>query len=716
MKYKSTTLAACIMLAGAFSANAQNNFISEKANHQCGTMQNFERLKKLDPALEARMQADEQKIHQWIADNANFRTSGLTDTIPVVVHVVWKTTAQNISTAQVLNTVLALNQDYGRTGADTANTPSVWKPIAANTGIQFCLAQRDPFGAPTDGIERRQTTAGPFTTDDAIKSYATGGLNAWDVSKYFNIWIADLGGGLGGYGEFPTSFLSNTFGNVTDYMLVGLTGWVPTHECGHCFNLRHIWGDDGGACTGSDLVTDTPNQADATNSPCPSFPALDACQTASPGYMFMNYMDYGSSACKNIFTQGQATRVQAAIHNLAYASLLTSDGCVPVVLQQTDAGNPSIVSPSGQECSTTIIPIVQLRNWGTDTMVSVTINYEFDNNGIQTFAWSGNLASLAIVNVTLPSATLSAGIHTLTSYTTNPNGLPDGNAANDTTSGSFDIIPLGTPTPIVEGFEPTIFPPTGWALNNFDNSVTWVRTTKAAKTGVASAYVDSKNYPCNGCIDELITPNLDLTTLTNPVMTFQIAYRMLSDPGQFPNWSDTLEIDISTDCGDSWTQLYKKYSVNLTTIIPAFSTVDFIPGPNDWRQEIITLAPFTTNNNVLIKFIHTNDYENGMYVDDINIDNSTGVNEIINDEQFSVYPNPANSNVQIYFTETSKSKINLLLIDALGKIIKSEAFETASGGILSMNVSAVASGVYILRINKNGNVINKKLIINHFKK
>ena len=259
MKKAITVSSVLLLFAGTISF-AQNNIVAKKENHQCGTMQNLERLKKLDPTLEKRIQDDEAKIQQWISDkaknsnssnagigvflggvtNANQKSAAFTDTIPVVIHVVWKTAAQNISTQQVVNTLLTLNQDYGRSGADSANTPAVWKPIAENTGIQFCLAQRDPFGAPSTGIERRQTTAGPFTTDDLVKSYATGGLDAWDVSKYFNIWICDLSGGLGGYGEFPTSNLSNTFGNVTDYTLVGLTGWVPTHESGHCFNLFHI--------------------------------------------------------------------------------------------------------------------------------------------------------------------------------------------------------------------------------------------------------------------------------------------------------------------------------------------------------------------------------------------------------------------------------------------------------------------------------------------
>ncbi|HKR03029.1 MAG TPA: T9SS type A sorting domain-containing protein [Bacteroidia bacterium] len=649
-------------------------------------------------------------MQQWIAANPNFRTSGLTDTIPVVVHVVWKTAAQNISDLQVQNTILALNQDYGRTAPDTANTPAVWKPIAASTGIQFCLAVRDPLGAPTNGIERRQTTAGPFTTDDMVKSYLTGGLYAWDVTKYFNIWICDLAGGLGGYGEFPTAVPSNTFGNVTDYTLVGLTGWVPSHESGHCFNLRHIWGDDNGACTGSDLVADTPNQADATNSPCPAFPELDACQTASPGIMFMNYMDYGSSACKNIFTQGQQARVQAALHNLAYSSLLTSDGCIPVVLQQTDAGSPAVLSPSGLVCDTTIIPIVRIRNWGTDTLTSVTINYQLDANPLQTYSWNGQLASLATDDVTLPLQSFGGGNHTFICYTTNPNGLADGNAANDTSNSTFNVVPSGQPTPFSYGFEPVTFPPTGWDLDNQDGSVSWARTTGAAKTGIASMWFNSINYPCNGCIDIITLPNLNLTSIASPQMTFQVAYRMLSDPGQFPNWSDTLRVDISTDCGITWTNLYFKYSTNLTTIVPTFSTTPFVPTQNDWRLETIDLTPYASNDNVLFRFKVSSDYENNMYVDDINILAATGISEIKNNDSFSVYPNPASDILNIKMNSSPRENSIINIFNMLGnKIFEREI--KANNNHIQLNLSDLVNGVYSLNLKSDSENKTVKLII-----
>ena len=697
-----------VLFTGTISLKAQGT-------DQCGTMQNLERLNTNDPKLKQKMKDYETQIQQWISKNSASKTKASSIIIPTVIHVVYKNGIENISNTLCNQIIQALNEDYGRTNADTTQTPTVWKPIAVNTGIQFCLAQRDPSGAPTTGIERRLTTNPNFTTDDKVKFYTNGGLDAWDVTRYFNIWICDLTPGLGGYGEFPTGSVSNTFGNVTDYAVVGLGQWVATHEGGHCFNLRHIWGDDNGACTGTDLVADTPNQGNASSNTCPTFPATDACSPSAPGIMFMNYMDYGGNGCKNLFTNGQSVRINAVLSITPYNALAISNGCVPVVLLSDDAGNPSIVNPNGLICSTSFTPVVKLRNWGTNTLTSVNINYKIDNNPISTYSWTGSVASLTIINVSLPSMTTTNGSHTFKCYTTLPNAIIDGNNANDTAYSNFNVVPIGQSLPFNYGFEPATFPPTGWSLYNPDNSITLARTTSAAKTGTASMWFNSINYTCNGCIDEITLPNLDLTSISSPSLTFQVAYRMLTNPSSNPNYSDTLRVLISNDCGQTWSQIYNKYGTALTTISPPYSATAFVPSTSNWRLESVNLASYIISNNALIKFRTTSDYENNMYVDDINIDNTTIVTGIkINtiSENIKLFPNPSNGFLKVTSTSVSLQNIKVNITNILGENVGEFLLNGLSTGGHNIDITNQPNGIYFVNFNSENETVCKKIIIN----
>lgn len=342
MKIKSLLISALALCS--FLANGQSTTRPEK----CGTMLHMEELKVKDPSLQQRMIDDENLLQQEMQRQQNSRTSNVVYTIPVVVHVIWITTAQNISDAQVQSQIDALNEDFGRYNADTNNTPAPFRSVASATQFQFCLARRDPNGNSTTGIERRQTTVTSFTTADLMKSYATGGLDAWDVNNYLNIWVCNLSGSILGYGEFPSTTHTNTFGVVIKYNCFGRVGTLNprynrgrtcTHEFSHCFRLYHIWGDDSGSCSGSDGVADTPNQAEETYG-CYTFPHLDACTTTGNGIMYMNYMDYSDDNCLNMFTAGQASRMFSAI-NAYYRTLFSSIGCQEVIDGIEDAPNVS---------------------------------------------------------------------------------------------------------------------------------------------------------------------------------------------------------------------------------------------------------------------------------------------------------------------------------------------------------------------------------------
>lgn len=137
-----------------------------------------------------------------------------------------------------------------------------------------------------------------------------------------------------------------------------------------------------------------------------------------------------------------------------------------------DAGISSITTPANgiTICETTFTPVVVLRNYGTNTLTSVTINYYLDAAAPATYSWTGSLASGATTNVTLPNFTTTAAAHTYTAYTSNPNGGTDGNATNDSKTNSFTVInaPAGAALPFTEGFQAATFPPTGWILTNPD--------------------------------------------------------------------------------------------------------------------------------------------------------------------------------------------------------------------------------------------------------
>jgi hypothetical protein len=284
----------------------------------CGTMPVHERLLRTDPDYARRRVASENHHFEFRLQRGMAARTGVTR-IPVVVHVVHKTAAQNISDAQIQSQIDVLNRDFRKTNTDLPKIPAPFKNLAADARIEFVLADKDPSGNPSNGITRRSTTTDSFTDDDRVKRGSTGGTDAWPRDKYLNIWVCQLGGGLLGYAQFPGGdaatdgvvILHSAFGTQGTAAAPFNLGRTTTHEIGHWLNLRHIWGDDGGGCNGDDFIADTPNQADS-NPGKPAFPHI-TCNNGPNGDMFMNYMDYVDDDTMFMFTIGQVERMQACL-------------------------------------------------------------------------------------------------------------------------------------------------------------------------------------------------------------------------------------------------------------------------------------------------------------------------------------------------------------------------------------------------------------------
>jgi len=235
--------------------------------------------------------------------------------IPVVIHVLYNNAAQNISDAQILSQLQALNNDYRKLNADAANAHAAFASLAGDAKIVFCIAKIDASGKATTGIIRKYTSQQSWTADDGMKYSAQGGDNAWDSKRYLNIWVCNLFGRNLGYSSLPGSQVDKD-GIVIQYDAFGTTGSLTapfnkgrtaTHEIGHWLGLVHIWGD---ANCGDDGIADTPPQQNFNNG-CPSFPHRSSCSINGNGDMFMNFMDFTDDACMYMFTKGQAIKMRS---------------------------------------------------------------------------------------------------------------------------------------------------------------------------------------------------------------------------------------------------------------------------------------------------------------------------------------------------------------------------------------------------------------------
>lgn len=314
------------------------NLPPPRTRELCATMEVHRRLLNQSVTYQERRAAIENRALAYEQGARTAARVGVVQ-IPVVVHVVHNPAdpTQNITDAQVQSQIDILNHDFRATNSDVAGIPAVWKPLVADARIQFQLATQDPHGNPTTGITRTPTTAMSFhTSNDDVKSSTTGGADPWPSEDYLNLWVCneiqdEIGRtGILGYAQFPGGppttdgvvIIHSCFGKGGTTTAPFNLGRTATHEIGHWLDLRHIWGDDNGACSTSDMVADTPNQANH-NFGKPTFPHV-SCQNGPDGDMFMNFMDYTDDAAMFMFTSGQSTRMDACLEGARASFLVTA--------------------------------------------------------------------------------------------------------------------------------------------------------------------------------------------------------------------------------------------------------------------------------------------------------------------------------------------------------------------------------------------------------
>lgn len=707
------------------SVAAQQN--QRTVNQKCGTMQRLEENLQKNAVLRERFEQKRIEFNRVASARSQNREAGVLSTvyIPVVFHVVLPN--PNIVTdAQIQAQLDTLNKDFFGANGDSVKIPSYFKPLFGKSGIQFCLAQRTPDGDATNGIDRVFTNKTAFSIDDGVKHDYAGGVASWNTAKYLNVWICTLGSSLLGYATFPddVSTPAADQGVVIDYRCLpggALSaynqGKTLTHETGHYFNLYHIWGDDGGACYGDDFVGDTPNQGDASSG-CYTGVKTDNCTIGGDGIMYQNYMDYTDDPCLVMFTTEQASRMETAL-SVYRPSLLSSNGCQPVILQNYDAQLRVVNQPVQRLCNAVFTPQVTVKNRGSQNLTSLQISTKIDNGPVTTYNWTGSLTTYNTTIVNLANLTTTPGTHTLTVYVSNPNSNADQDRSNDTLQVSFQYFAPVTftspfvPSPLTElkeSFESNSFPDGGWDIVNPDNGITWKRVFVASKSGSASMRVDNFNYDHIGEADDLRMPSVKIPAqIDSAFLSFQVAAAAYSDLSTVGNNWDTLQVLLSTDCGQTYTSVYKKWAKALVTTTTAV-TSEFIPSSTEWRKDSINLGSFIGNDNLLIVFRNITGYENQVYLDDINVRTVT-IHPNLKAQGFLVTPNPTSGNINVQFYPQPTNLKGIQVFSSVGqKIAEISVAKEGANNSYTFDLSHYQSGTYIVRAVFTDRVVTKKII------
>lgn len=378
-----------------------------------------------------------------------------------------------------------------------------------------------------------------------------------------------------------------------------------------------------------------------------------------------------------------------------------------------DAAAKSVAGLPAMTCATSLNPQVVVKNNGTNAITSMTLN-PFVNgtaNGASV-NWSGNLAAGATTTVAMnPITGLTSGVKTFSvSIASGVNGATDFNLGNNSTTGKFSVVGSYSLAPIVQTFSTVTFPPTNWLLINPDGgTATWSRNSSVGSQSTTQSARYNAYNAAPGDMDDLVLPPVDLTGISSPVLSFDVAYAGYTSSN--PE-NDQLDVMVSTDCGTTWTNVYSKAGTTLSTA--PTTTASFAPNTSQWRFELVSLTAYANNPTVLVKFVATSDYGNNIFVDQVNVNQATGINTLpdANISLVELFPNPAVNETSANITLVNASDVSIMVLNNVGQIVYQTASALNAGSNkVNIDTKQFAAGIYNVIIATENGSITKKLSV-----
>ena len=372
---------------------------------------------------------------------------------------------------------------------------------------------------------------------------------------------------------------------------------------------------------------------------------------------------------------------------------------------KTDVALESITQPIGTECDASINPQVILENQGVNTITSCSIGYQIDGGSIYTTHFTGNLPKDDSVIINLPTLNLQAGNHFIKVFTYSPNNTTDDNTLNDTLVSTITVMPTYS-LPYAESFENKNYPPINlrWQLASPDN-FNWRRTDTAASNGKTSVFAQNfRNYNL-GDTNDLVLPQVYVEyPLDSIFLLFDVAAATQVDSvgAQY----DTLQVDMTKDCGITWTTIYKKWGTNLQTAPTNDS--EFIPTANQWRTDSLNLSSQINKGDLIrFRFRDINNNSNDIYLDNVRFYSKLN---LLQEKGFLIYPNPFKNYINIQYYSQPTNLQSIVVYNTMGQRVKTISYNGNANSNETIDLSNLPSGLYIIQLIYTDKKIVEKMV------
>ena len=283
-----------------------------------------------------------------------------------------------------------------------------------------------------------------------------------------------------------------------------------------------------------------------------------------------------------------------------------------------------------------------------------------------------------------------------------------GATGNDTiTQTNYILVSNGVGASVLEGFEGAVFPPSLW-FQNSQSGTYWQSCTSGGYGLSAHAMqFDNFNNDGGGKHDRIIAPKIDLSYATSAYMKFDVAY------AYYPGYRDTLMVDVSSECGRTFTPVYIKDTNALATA--PNNTSLYVPASTEWRTDSISLNAFL-GHGIEIAFDNVGHYGQPIYIDNVNIHvvaPPIGISNTGSSHNIMVYPNPVKDWLNLDGKGLIGNNVDIICYNSIGAVVIRKTEQLSNGTLhTQINMSNLPKGIYEMKIqDENGDVQVSKLLL-----